>query len=188
MTLKVIKEINLIPAAAGRKPKKEWTFFAILSVVFLLLFELLYMWAIPQLRIYILQKENKELQYRLDAQGSAAERLKLLKDKQAELNAKKQTLTVIEGDKQTILSFLEMLMPNIPDDVFISSITASRGGSYHIIFITHNPLEVVRLLVKLRQMDVFEKVDLDTAPLSTNEETSIEFGLVLKLRSEEKTP
>lgn len=173
------KEINLIPAKHKTGNTGMILFTSISAGLIILAVILLFAYILPEVRINKLKEENAKKEAEINSIGDLDEALKRYEKKQSELNQMKDALEAIKKDKFEVLKFLKKLSSYIPENVFVSSLSFSNGDSLSISFVVSDPVDTARLIVKLREMDMFESVDVSSVPIVKGENT-ISFSLKIK--------
>lgn len=173
------KEINLIPSKSGKNYNKPLVFTAVLAGVITMAAFFLFAYILPQIKISRLEAENIRITEEINSIGDVDEAYKKYEKKKSELQQMKEALSVIENEKVDVLGFLENLSRYIPENVYVSSVSLSGGNSFSISFIANNPIDIMKLVIKLRQTNIFENVELFSVPI-TKGESVVSFSLKIK--------
>lgn len=177
--LRTEKEINLISSRKKIKYGNSPVLLAAFAGVILMVLIVLLTYLLPEIRLSRLKAENNQLVQKIGSIGDLDEEVKKYESKQAQLQKINEAYETIKKEKVSVLEFLSKLSANIPENVFISSLSLTNGDTLSVSFITTNPVDTAKLIVKLRQMDLFENIDVDSVPI-TEGENSINFTLKIK--------
>lgn len=79
---------------------------------------------------------------------------------QQELTEKELALEEIESKQQKITDILKQINSILPKNCFVASLAIKAKEEFNITVVTNNPVETARVLVGLRKMGLFEKVEL----------------------------
>ena len=180
----VVKEINLIPKSKGVKLRNLLPFAAIPFSIFMIAGIFLVVGILQQKKIDTLDNELAGVKDEIVSYSYLNENVKRIEEKRTELQSKKDTISMVEGEKIRVLEFLDKLKSFVPTDVSIAALSIVNGSDINISFKTDNTAEIARLMVKLKEMDAFEKVETDRLPIDDKENT-ITFNLKLKKNSEQ---
>lgn len=172
------KEINLIPKNKSYDFRKLLPFAVVSGGIAAIAGIFLVIGLIQQSKIASLNTELLEVQEEIASYNYFNENVARIEEKRAELQSKKETIGIVEAEKVKILDFLNKLKEHIPSNVRISSLSASNGVDVIIAFETHNTYDIARLIVRLREMNVFESVGTNTLPINDKENT-VTFNLRL---------
>ncbi|NTW04854.1 MAG: hypothetical protein HGA27_01870 [Peptococcaceae bacterium] len=78
-----------------------------------------------------------------------------------------------------ILPFVQRVSEQFPAGAYISQLSISSGNGADIVFTAPGPVEVAKIALGLRRMDVFKAVDIEKVPLTGGSE-KIQFNLIFK--------
>ncbi|WP_066638198.1 PilN domain-containing protein [Desulfolucanica intricata] len=79
---------------------------------------------------------------------------------QQELHKKEMALQDIGEKHLNITQMLKYINEILPGDCYVSALSVKAGEEFNIQVVTNSPIETARVLVGLRQMEVFEEVSL----------------------------
>jgi len=178
------KEINLIPRSIGMDFRSLLPFVAIPAGVVVLAGIFLIIGIIQQKMIDGIHTELARVKEDIASFDYLNENVKRIEEKRTEFQNRKNTIRIVEGEKIKVLDFLNKLKSYVPTNVRIVSLTITNGEDVCISFETNNTYDIARLIVRLREMDAFEKVKAGTLPINDKENT-ITFNLKLKKKSEQ---
>ena len=173
------KEINLIPLKNGTGYNRALIFTSVFAGIMVMTALILFAYILLQMKINRLKAENARITAEINSIGDVDEAYKNYEKKQSELQQMKGTLSAIQNEKVDVLAFLKNLSRYIPENVYVSSLSLSDGNSFNVSFIVTNPIDIIKLVIKLRQMDVFENVEISSVPI-TNGENAVSFSLKIK--------
>ena len=160
----VVKEIDFLPQRIkrARGNKRQKLIFAIASFLLIALIGLA-VWIPFKLEKDYLAKA-RALDEKLAALNQAAPVYNQMLAKQKEYEQKRQTLETLAKSDFKVLPFLEKISEATPAGAYISQLSVTAGEGANITFITRDPVETAALVVGLRRLDVFERVDIETVP------------------------
>ena len=160
----VVKEIDFLPQRIkrARGNKRQKLIFAIASFLLIALIGLA-VWIPFKLEKDYLAKAGA-LDEKLSALNRAAPVYNQMLAKQKEYEQKRQTLETLAKSDFKVLPFLEKISEATPAGAYISQLSVTAGEGANITFITRDPVETAALVVGLRRLDVFERVDIETVP------------------------
>jgi len=160
----VVKEIDFLPQrikrARGNKRQKQ--IFAIASFLLIALIGLA-VWIPFKLEKDYLAKAGA-LDEKLSALNRAAPVYNQMLAKQKEYEQKRQALETLAKSDFKVLPFLEKISEVTPAGAYIAKLSVTADEGANITFITRDPVETAALVVGLRRLDVFERVDIETVP------------------------
>jgi Tfp pilus assembly protein PilN len=84
--------------------------------------------------------------------------------KQKEYDQKKQALETLAKSDFKVLPFLEKISEATPAGAYIAKLSVTADEGANITFVTRDPVETAALVVGLRRLDIFERVDIETVP------------------------
>jgi len=160
----VVKEIDFLPQRIkrARGNKRQKLIFAIASFLLIALIGLA-VWIPFKLEKDYLAKAGA-LDEKLSALNRAAPVYNQMLAKQKEYEQKRQALETLAKSDFKVLPFLEKISEATPAGAYISQLSVTAGEGANITFITRDPVETAALVVGLRRLDVFERVDIETVP------------------------
>ena len=175
------KDINLMPLRHKSDNNSMMLFTAISVAVLVTAVIFLFAYILPQMKIDRLKQENSKIAASISSIGDLDAAVNSYTKKQEKLKKIKDSYDAINKEKIEVLGFLENLKKYIPENVFLSSFLYNNNGAVNLNFITYGPVDVAKLIVKLRQMNMFESVDLSSIPLAEDENI---ISLSLKIKKE----
>ena len=160
----VVKEIDFLPQRIkrARGNKRQKLIFAIASFLLIALIGLA-VWIPFKLEKDYLAKA-RALDEKLAALNQAAPVYNQMLAKQKEYEQKRQTLETLAKSDFKVLPFLEKISEVTPSGAYIAKLCVTADEGANITFITRDPVETAALVVGLRRLDVFERVDIETVP------------------------
>lgn len=160
----VVKEIDFLPQrikrARGNKRQKQ--IFVIVSFLLIALIGLA-VWIPFKLEKDYLAKA-RALDEKLSVLNQAAPVYSQMLAKQKEYDQKKQALETLAESGFKVLPFLEKISEATPAGAYIAKLSVTADEGANITFITRDPVETAALVVGLRRLDIFERVDIETVP------------------------
>ena len=160
----VVKEIDFLPQRIkrARGNKRQKLIFAIASFLLIALIGLA-VWIPFKLEKDYLAKAGA-LDEKLSALNRAAPVYNQMLAKQKEYEQKRQALETLAKSDFKVLPFLEKISEVTPAGAYIAKLSVTADEGANITFITRDPVETAALVVGLRRLDVFERVDIETVP------------------------
>lgn len=97
-----------------------------------------------------------------------------------ELSVKELAIKDIEGKQQKITDMLKKIDSILPRGCYVSFLSVKAGEEMNIRVVTNDPVDTARILVGLRKLEMFKKVELSELPgvPVTDGPGEIEFNLV----------
>lgn len=178
------KEINLIPRNKGIEFKSLQPFTTIIAGFVLLAIIFVIIGAVQKKKINDVYAESATVKEAIASFNYLNENVKTIEEKRSELQKRNDTISIVEKEKIKVLGFLNKLKSYVPTNVRIVSLSITNGENVAISFETGSTYDVARLMVKLEEMDAFEKVEVRALPIDDKVNT-ITFNLKLKKNSEQ---
>lgn len=178
------KEINLIPGSKGIEFKSLQPLVKIIAGFVLLAVIFVITGAMQQRKINDIYDESARVKEEIASFNYLNENVKIIEEKRSELQKRQDTISIVEKEKVKVLGFLNKLKSYVPANVRIVSLSITNGENVAISFETASTYDVARLMVKLEEMDAFEKVETGSLPIDDKINT-ITFNLKLKKNSEQ---
>lgn len=179
--MSVEKDINLIPQKNVNKNRVHIKLSVAAGLIGLIVvFTLAYV--MPKMETNRLYLENNRVIEELKSRETAGNEVDSIDAKKAKLEKMKESYKAITLEKVMVLEFLKKLSGYIPENVSISNLSMANGESLSVTFATINPIDTVKLIVKLKEMDIFESVELASIPIG-EAPYSLSFNLRIKGKS-----
>lgn len=130
-----------------------------------------------------LDSVRREISRLEPAKSFYEEKEALLKD----LSVKELAIKDIEGRQQKITDILKKIDSILPRGCYVSFLSVKAREEMNIKVVTNDPVDTARILVGLRKLEMFKKVDLSALPEVpfTAGPREIEFNLVFTGASED---
>ena len=155
-----VKDINFLPEriVLARKRKKKIFQYSMTGILIFVIMGLV-AWLPFQVAGYYEDKLagiSREINILEPAKPYYEEKEALIKD----LHNKEQALQEIKEKQLKITGIMQQINLILPPNCFVKELKVKAKEEFNIQVVTNSPLETARVLVGLRQMNLFEKVEL----------------------------
>ena len=155
-----VKDINFLPerVVLARKRKKQRIIICLFSFLILIMIGMS-IWLPFYITSYY-QKELDKINRQITKLEPAKPYYQKIESEQKELQNKELALQDIEKKQLKITDLLQSINKILPSDCFVTALNIKAREDFSIEVITHNPVETAQVLVGLRQLNLFNKVEL----------------------------
>lgn len=173
------KEINIIPEFMEIEMAKRKKMFIIVITTFLALMFCFSLYYYPQYKLKTMNEENKKLQAQIDDMKDVKDIKDKLNDLETQTKKKRDILTEANKSEVDINYLIAKLTANVPKNVLLAYFSVNGRDKVSVSYIVNNPVEATELLNTLRDLDIFEKVEMPNIPIM-DRRTDVNFKLKMK--------
>ncbi len=161
-----VKEINFLPAEIKETYRKREAVTILIVVVVLSFMSIVGIKLFYKSGLDYFSEQLDSQKKELALNDHVEKKIKLYNNNKADAEMENEVINNIKQEKFSVSSYLKKLLPLLPKKVFINSIKLTEDSIADVDFITSGALDVIELIVKLRDSGYYEGFDFNSLSFS----------------------